>query len=932
MYKKLLLCFLITVSCVIVKAQGSISGLLRDEDKSEALSLATVSVYRAADTSLITYRLSDSKGAFKVTGLPLDVPCRVVVTFSGYATWRREFTLTDSAKDLNMDTVKLIPLAGNLEEVVIIAERPPVQVRKDTVEFNANSFKTLPNAVVEDLLKKLPGVQVDKDGNIMVGGKPVNKILVDGKSFFGNDPKMASRNLPAHTIDKIQVTDDMEELNASGDDNKNNVGKVINLTFKKGYKKGVFGKAYAGAGTDKRYEAGAIANVFRDTLQLSLLGYANNLNKPGFTGSDLLNTGGLSRSSNLSGSRSMSMNNSPAGSSVSINGINFGGLSSLGGVSASSGGGFNLNHSPNDKKSFYLQYFYGYVDTDAKTRSDNRTTYGDTVLSRITANQTDVYSRTHIANIGFKLKPDTVTTWSGELSYTDGRQANIIATDQTAYTTYHPALNSGTYYNYKLNNSRYARAGSDLTILSRSKKGRRFSANQLVQYNARTNDYTTDARLKFYYPTVYDSLMHQLRLEEAPQFNVLGGANYSEPLSKIFTLTAQARYEYEKLKNDIATYDLAPNPKLRLASLSNGFSRNTHKAYISTGIRWKYKDLSIRPAIKLQTQHFHTEYTMLADPLVQNQNNILPQLSINYKELNIEYNRDVNLPGYQYFIAVRDNTNPYIIQSGNTSMLPTITDGISAYYNKYDTKTNINIWSWANASFVKNDIIQSTRLGSDGVQVITPMNAGKATRYMANFGITKDYKKRPEFTLTWNIGGYIQYNNNLFVYNDISSRQKTFNNNYWGFINLNWNDKFEFNTNFGVGLRSTSNTNSYFKKFTSASQSVGIEVIDRHIKRFIFESQLNYNFNNAIEDPKYRNYWLWKAAVNYTMFKDERGILKFSVFDILNQITDASITTQQNQVTFRQRNTLGRYAMLTFTYNLFAAGAKKKVGGQWNLW
>src|SRR5205085_4718616 len=152
------------------------------------------------------------------SNLPLDVPLRMMVTYSGYEAYRKEFTLTAKNNQLHFDSVLLIPTTKQLDEVMVFAERPPVMIRKDTIEFNASAFKTLPNALVEDLLKKLPGVQVDKDGNINVNGKAVNRILVDGKTFFGDDPKMAIRNLPANAIDKVQVVDDKEELLRNGDD------------------------------------------------------------------------------------------------------------------------------------------------------------------------------------------------------------------------------------------------------------------------------------------------------------------------------------------------------------------------------------------------------------------------------------------------------------------------------------------------------------------------------------------------------------------------------------------------------------------------------------------------------------------------------------------------------------------------------------------
>ncbi|HEY0060297.1 MAG TPA: carboxypeptidase regulatory-like domain-containing protein, partial [Flavisolibacter sp.] len=277
-----------------VQAQGSIRGKIIDSASKAPLSLATVTVFKAADTALITYRISTPDGEFKVNGLPLNATCRVVISYSGYNVYRHVFTLTGSDV-LDMGTIRMSASSGTLDEVLVIAERPPVSIRKDTIEFNASSFKTLPTALVEDMLKKLPGVQVDADGNITANGKRVNRILVDGKEFFGNDPKMATRNLPANIIDKIQLTEDKDERELNPDKPAGDIGQVINLRLKKAIKKGWFGKAYAGAGTNDRYEAGTILNLFRDTMQLSLIGFSNNLNRSGFGVGDIQSLGGFGR-------------------------------------------------------------------------------------------------------------------------------------------------------------------------------------------------------------------------------------------------------------------------------------------------------------------------------------------------------------------------------------------------------------------------------------------------------------------------------------------------------------------------------------------------------------------------------------------------------------------------------------------------------------
>jgi hypothetical protein len=339
--------------------QGIIKGKLTDSSGKQVLALATVTVFKAADTTIITYRLSNHDGEFKVPGLPLNVQCRFLVSYSGYKVHRQEFTLTSDKPEIDFGKILMATDAKNLDDVLVVAERPPVSFRQDTIEFNAAAFKTLPTALTEDLLKKLPGVQIDSDGNITVNGKKVNRILVDGKEFFGNDPKMATRNLPAQMIDKVQVSEDKDEAELNPDKAKGDIGQVINLKLKKGVKKGWFGKAYAGAGTDERYEAGSILNLFKDTMQVSLIGFSNNLNRAGFGFNDIQSLGGFNRS----GMNMMMMNGNGG---INVNGISFGGMGE--GINRSTGGGINMNHVLRNGLTLNSQYFYGRSRNDISRR------------------------------------------------------------------------------------------------------------------------------------------------------------------------------------------------------------------------------------------------------------------------------------------------------------------------------------------------------------------------------------------------------------------------------------------------------------------------------------------------------------------------------------------------------------------------------------
>ena len=317
---------------------GSISGKITDSSGKNNLSLTTITVFKAKDTSIITYRLSNASGEFKIPGLPMDVPLRLMATYSGYEAFRKDFVVSAAQPSINFGDIKMTSTSKQLDEVIVIAERPPVVIKKDTIEFNASAFKTLPNALLEDLLKKLPGVTVDEDGNIKVNGQAVNRLLVDGKSFFGDNPQMATRNLPSNLIDKIQVMDDKDQIALNNDGDMSRIGKVVNITLKKGIKKAVFGRVFAGAGTDSRYDAGGIINTFRDTLQVSILALANNTNKSGFSPKDVTQLGGFSRSGwgNLNG------NGQQGG--LSIDGFSFGGTGQ--GLNRASGAGINLNHTP----------------------------------------------------------------------------------------------------------------------------------------------------------------------------------------------------------------------------------------------------------------------------------------------------------------------------------------------------------------------------------------------------------------------------------------------------------------------------------------------------------------------------------------------------------------------------------------------------------
>jgi len=934
MKKTILFIAAIFFFCIVSWSQGILKGKITDSATTKPLGFATVTVFKAADTAIITYRLSTPDGEFRVPGIPLGINCRVVISYSGYSIFRKEFIITASQTTLDIGLIPLPTDAKTLDEILVYAERPPVIMKKDTIEFNASAFKTLPNALVEDLLKKLPGVMVDREGNIVVNGKQVNRILVDGKTFFGDDPKMATRNLPANVIDKVQVTDDKEELMRNGDDNLNNVGKVINITLKKGVKKGWFGKIYAGGGTGKLYEAGGIANVYRDTLQVSVLGYMNNLNRTGFSYSELMSAGGFDRIRSNSASNSTSVWNNPGGSGISINGINFGGSQNFGGISTSKGVGFNINHAPNKKQSLYLQYFHGNVNSDRLTNTNLAQYNGDTIISTKTRLTGDFITHTHNFGAGARLKPDSVTNILINASYLIGLQNEDRFNDIIGDNNKVGPLSNG---NVDQNNDAKTyiyRHNVAITRLSKKKKGRRFNINHNVDINNRYNDYISESDINYYYPVAYDSLYAQLRKERIPRTDMMNMFNYSDPLNKHFTLRLAGRHEYSKLNNGVNTYNrVNSNDKFDVLNtlLSSDFRRISHRAFVGLGLEYKWKDLTITPQVRLLDQHVNNRLVSSNTFIKQKQFAALPVLSVVYKQLNINYNRDIVLPGFNSLNPVIDLSNPYFIIKGNPDLLSSKRDNISLNYYFNDPKRFINVGGYVSGGFTKNDIVQSIAVDARGVQTSTPVNANGSRNYSMNWNINKQYKNKQNRIFMWNTGNWMGVNKSRLLFNGIETWQTTFNYNHWFGIGLNLNDKFEWNMNYSFGKNFTRYTSTYFKELKVSSYDWGNEFVLRWPKHLIWETQISYAYNGSIPKGYPRETIRWNGALNITMLKNEAGVLKLAVNDILDRNQSIWVNANRNTITTTENNILGRYFLATFSYNVRPAGVKRRIGGRERL-
>src|SRR5690554_1121737 len=405
--------FLIIMCCtmaVMASAQGqaqaqanrSISGKLVDQVTEEPVPLANVRVLQQSDSTFVTGKASENDGAF-------TIPVRsgeyiVHISFIGYHDIYQDVEVNSSLPQARLGNVEMIQDNILLSETVVTAKAPEISVRGDTLEYNADSYNVTESAVVEDLLKKMPGVEIDANGKITVNGKEITKILVDGEEFFSDDPKVASKNLPAKMVDKLQILErrtEMAQMTGFDDGEEEN---VINLTVRPGMKEGFFGNAFAGYGSKDRYEGNAMLYYMRDKDQYTFIGGINNTNNAGF--SDLA-------SSMFSG--------------MGGRGRRGGGFGARDGIatSANAGGNFSKQFTPTFKLGGNVRY--GYTDTNVESDvfSQNILSAGNTLESEI--NNTNNISQNFHMDLRMEWEPDSATRiiFRPEFSYYDNNRAEI---------------------------------------------------------------------------------------------------------------------------------------------------------------------------------------------------------------------------------------------------------------------------------------------------------------------------------------------------------------------------------------------------------------------------------------------------------------------------------------------------------------------------
>ncbi len=916
-------CLLILVTVLSFNAYsqddntGTVNGRVMDAITKKPLPLATITVF-TMDTTVIKFRLSDDSGKFTLPKLPVNKPFRVLVTYAGYSVYRKVVELNNAQHTLNIDAV-LQPDANALQAIEVSAERPPINIRKDTIEFNASAFKTLPTAFVEDLLKKLPGVEVDAAGNITVNGRSVTRILVDGKEFFGGDPRMATRNLPANIIDKVQVTDDKDEAEMNPDKPKAALGQIINLKLRKAIKKGWFGKSYGGAGSDGRYEAGGIANIFKDTFQISLLGYANNLNRAAFGLDDLRSLGGFDRGGG-------NIEVSHAGT-ASVNGLTFGGNNQ--GITASGGAGFNLNNVFKNGLILNSQYFYGHVNTVVDQQTVQQQFFSDTTLQTTAALKRQPVINSH--RFAFVLK--------GKIDSTlriDFRPGLIVSDENNKENS-----QSFTQNGAKILNRNVSSAGETINDINYThtlllfktfrKKGRTLNISNTVNIG-RTNDDETDKANSVFYNPQDSSVLQQLRATHLTSNNALISAIYTDPISAKFRFRTGYNGTYYNNTDQLYSYDYnnasakydVPNIKL-----SDRVNQQLLKNTISPGINYVSQNLYVAFTLNYTHIDVSNNFQKSTDVIRQHENYLFPGLVVNANIFSFGYNVDVTPVGVSYLQPVPDNSNPLYIREGNPALKSLITHNINLSLSKFNPHKGLFVGFFVNGAIYQNAVYVSKTVNTNGAEITHPYNANGTAAFNNNFHFNKQKKFSTVLRGSLGSGYNLSYNRNYIMVNGNRSLMQTTGIAPLLNATLNWKDVIEWTLNYQHSFNKTAYNNNQFSDVAFQTNAVIAELVLRWPRHFVWEESLNYRSNTGIIGGITPDVTVVNTAVNYLFLKDNAAQLKFSVSDLFNQNLAITKYTTENYNVNTQVNVLRRYFMLTFTYNFRNLQGSKvgKVGG-----
>lgn len=903
---------LLFFSCTAFGQQFGITGRLSDS-LGRPLPNAAVQLTAVADSSLVSFALSDRKGNFRIRGLEYGIYL-LEITFLGYRPYAQTVSPPENGGILDLRNISLEPASQELEGVTVQGKRLPMRIHNDTLEFNAGAFGTRPNAAVEDLLKKLPGVEVDADGTIRAQGEEVDRVTVDGEEFFGDDPKIASRNLPAAAVDNVQVFDKKSDkaMFTGVDDGQEQ--KTINLELKEGYRKSTFGSITAGGGTDERFAGNASINRFNQGQQLSFLGMANNTNEQGFSIGDYLSftNGPQGRRGGGPGFRIQTREAGP-GASAGSQGPPLNTGQAVNGMMTNWAGGVNFRDAFSNKLEVSGNYFADYLNHETD-QSLERINYLPDGSYRFLQNGLQQNDHTgHRAGTVLDYRPDSSNSFRLNASFNYHQTHTSSDNDSRTLGTDNETASSSRQTNLAEGNNLALNA--DLLYRRRfGKPGRTLSANMTLGLGDSRREGELEALSEFQQSDLPPEMIRQDNSESAGSRLVGAGLSYTEPLNANVFL--ELNYELRQQLNDVSrnVWDITPQAPSYNELLSSEYESDYR--YQRGGLNFQLNGNSyhITAGMNYQQSRLNGELLLRDTVISRDFQSFLPSLQFRYdfpgdRHLEFDYRTRLREPSIEELQPVTDNSDPLNLYKGNPDLRPAYMHQARLHFMTFDPSSLIHFFTFLDLNYMTDAISYSQTVNEQFVRTTQPVNAGEQVelRANANFGFPlSELNSR----LGFSAGANSTRGTSLLNGAENRTRQQE----------ISAGLRYNYRPGELLDLTLSGNISRQQNRFESGEDQLFInqryqaQANCSFFENYGLEVNFGYLLYNSHPGEFNQEIPLLDVSLSRYVFKNKSGEIRLSVDNLLDKDLGVSQQAGANYIERSVTESLGRYAMLSFTY------------------
>ncbi len=907
-----------------VSAQkAQVSGTINDTINKQKLQNSSVLLLHAKDSVLYRFTRSDDKGNFMFHAADTGKYI-LLVTQNAYVDYIDTVTVKDNSP-VQLGTIAMTLTANILQEVIVQQKIAAIRMRGDTTEFTADSFKVRPGASVEEMLRILPGLQVDKDGKITAQGETVQKVLVDGEEFFGDDPTLATRNIQADAIDKVQVFDKKsDQATFTGIDDGEKT-KTINLKLKADKKKGYFGKLDLASDFKDRWSNSAMINSFKKKYKISAYGIMSNTGTTGLSWDD----------QNKYGGGGGGEYDEDLGGYIIYNDDDFGGGTYYGeGLPKSWSGGLNYGNKWNDdKQNFNGSYRYNKLNTEGSgsTISQSLLPGDNFFINRENSNDYNSRER-HTANGIYEWQLDSSTstkiTASGytgtSFSRSNYASANTNAAGFDVNRSTRITSSDGDNRNLNVN----------AIFKKKFKKiGRTFSLNLNERFNKSASKGLLKADIQYFDPKngnfIRDSITNQLKQNDNSANNFAAKAVYTEPITSKLFVSVNYGIRSTISESKRLSFDSTENGKYETlnALYSNDYQFNNFTHTTGAALAYNSKKLTASAGTDIGFTNFYQKDKFLDTTYSRDYTNFFPKANITYKfstnmRLNIRYNGSTQQPTITQIQPVKDNTNPLFETVGNSGLKQAFRHSVNGNFSIWNAFKQRSIGLYGYASTVSHAIVTNQTLDTlTGKTTLQYINANGNYNFYSNLYIYSKVKK-PDM----NVNGGIGFSGSKYS-NTVNEKENVTTNNTPS-VNIGFNKykekkysiwyRYRFNYNFSKSTVQSAYTTNYWTQNHNFGFNVTLP------GKFEINSDVDYDLRQKTNVfTTNNNVFLWNAYIGRHLLKNDKAIIKITGNDLLNQNKGYDRNISSSTLTERNYQTIRRYFTLAFTWNFSksAAGA-----------